>query len=388
VPVKILIRYGEIALKGKNRRFFEDFLLQNLKQTVRGSAAQIVRLRGRFLAIAPEKERDKIISRLSRVFGVVSLSAVQPAALELPAIQAAAAALVQDLAPEAPLTFKVEARRSNKSFPLTSPEINRLVGAYILEMIPHLRVDVHNPALRLSIEIGQEEAFLYHDRHSGPGGLPVGVTGKGLLLLSGGIDSPVAGWMAMKRGLAVEAVHFHSFPFTGRRSQEKAADLCRALALYAGEIPLHMVSVTAIQKEIRSRCPEELGILLLRRMMLRAAEKIARRRGLEALITGESLGQVASQTLESMAVIGGASGMLILRPLLGLDKHEIVDRARAVGTYAISIRPFEDCCTLFVPKHPATRPSPKRVEEAEAALDIGGLLEEALAGAELEFIKE
>lgn len=372
-----LIRYGEIALKGKNRRFFEDALQKNLKNTLKGLDVRVARMQGRFIVTGAAADREEILGRLSRVFGVVSTSEVRPAPLEMEAIKNAAVELIVSM-PVNCSTFKVETRRPNKEFPLTSPEINRLLGAYLLERFPGLKVDVHNPSFQLNLEIGTKEVFLYHESIPGPGGLPVGVSGKALLLLSGGIDSPAAGWLAMKRGLSLEAIHFHSFPFTSRHSQEKAVDLCRRLALYGQEIPLHMVSVTAIQKEIRERCPEELGTLLLRRMMLRAAEEISRRRKLRALVTGESLGQVASQTLESMQAVGSVSGMLILRPLLCMDKHEIINRAQAIETYDISIRPFEDCCTLFVPRHPVTRPSVKQLDEAEAALAMEELLGEAL----------
>ncbi len=275
-------------------------------------------------------------------------------------------------------SFKVEARRSNKKFPLTSPEINRLVGAAILKKNPHLKVNLHHPSFRIFIEIGPREAYLYHDHVPGPGGLPVGVTGRALLLLSGGIDSPVAGWMAMKRGLALEALHFHSYPFTSIRSREKAIDLCRKLATSGVRLPLHLINITGIQKEIRDRCPSELSIILLRRMMLRLAETLSRQRRLQALVTGESLAQVASQTLESMAVIGKVTPMLILRPLLGMDKHEIVARAGEIDTYEISIRPYEDCCTLFVPSHPATKPKMNQVANAETVLDIDHLTGSAL----------
>ena len=275
-------------------------------------------------------------------------------------------------------TFKVETKRADKSFPLTSPEVNNAIGAFLLGQFPHLKVDVHQPLFTLFIEIGPEEILLYHDSIAGPGGLPVGASGKGLLLLSGGIDSPVAGWLAMKRGLSIEALHFHSFPFTSLRSREKAADLCRMLARYGHAVPFNLLSLTEVQKEIRARCPEELAIILLRRMMVRAAEALSRKRGLQALITGESLGQVASQTLESLNVISAATRMLILRPLIGMDKVEIVNRARAIDTYEISIRPYEDCCTFFVPRHPATRPTLERVEKAEEALEIERLLENIL----------
>jgi len=373
----ILVRYGEIALKGKNRRYFEDALQQNIKRALAGTGAEVRRRQGRFLVLTPREEGDQVLDLLSRVFGIVSISPVFSAEASLESIQETAAALVESLPPTLN-TFKVESRRPNKNFPLTSPEINRLVGAYLLKRFPHLRVDVHQPSFQILIEVHHREAFLYHDSLRGPGGLPLGVTGSTLLLLSGGIDSPVAGWLAMKRGLKLEALHFHSFPFTGHRAREKVVDLCRKLARYGLEIPLHQISLTAIQKEIRARCPEALSITLLRRMMLRLAEALAQRRNLQSITTGESLGQVASQTLESLQVISAVTPMLLFRPLLCMDKHEIVALAQAIETYDISIRPYEDCCTLFVPRHPATRPTFSQVERAEANLDLDSLLQEAL----------
>ncbi|NLA27685.1 MAG: tRNA 4-thiouridine(8) synthase ThiI [Firmicutes bacterium] len=377
MSVKFLIRYGEIALKGKNRRYFEKALVNNLKSALKELDAKIVPMHGRFLVTGPHAFKEEIAGRLSRVFGVVSASIVITAPLDQEIIEEKALELAGNrLLPGD--SFKVEARRSNKIFPLTSPEINRIIGAAILKKHPRMKVDLHNPSFRLFIEIGTQEAYLYHDHIAGPGGLPLGVTGGALLLLSGGIDSPVAGWMAMKRGLALEALHFHSHPFTGLRSREKVIDLCKALSMSGSKIPLHMISVTAIQKEIHTHCPSELAIILLRRMMMRIADKLSCNRSLQALVTGESLGQVASQTLESMIVIDSTTPMLILRPLLGMDKHDIVNLAEKIGTYEISIRPYEDCCTLFLPRHPATRPRMEKVIRAEKALNISDLTAEAI----------
>ncbi|NMA91548.1 MAG: tRNA 4-thiouridine(8) synthase ThiI [Firmicutes bacterium] len=381
MTVKILIRYGEIALKGKNRNMFEAALRRNLIRAVHGTGTAITRIHGRFLAEGPADKQQEIISRLRKVFGVVSISPAATAALGMEEIQSAASQLVQTL-PRSLATFKVEARRAKKTFPLTSPEINSQIGAFLLSSYPHLSVDVHQPDFRLEIEIGHREAFLYTGRYAGPGGLPVGVTGKALLLLSGGIDSPVAGWMAMKRGLSIEGLHFHSFPFTGRRSQEKARDLCQKLATYSGKMTLHMINVAAIQQHIKESCPEPMGIIILRRMMVRLAEAVAANRRLQAIVTGESLGQVASQTLESLEVINAATNILILRPLLAMDKHEIVSLAEEIGSYNISIQPFEDCCTLFLPRHPLTRPRLKAIEKAETALDIPRLIKDAISGLE------
>jgi len=387
LSAKIMIRYGEIALKGKNRRFFENVLLKNLMTAVRGLPVSIYRIQGRFMAATTEEMSSKALERLSQVFGVASVSVVTPAALNLEAIKAAALTLSWQI-PGEPNTFKIETRRSNKNFYLTSPEISREVGAHLLEQRDGLKVNVHNPSWTIFIEISSREAYLYHNNTHGPGGLPVGATGKAMLLLSGGIDSPVAGWMAMKRGLTVDALHFHSYPFTSKHSQEKAADLCRAIARFSGSITLNMISVAAIQKEIRAKCPEDLGIILLRRMMFRLAEKLCLLHGIKALVTGESLGQVASQTLESLGVISAAIRMLILRPLLAMDKREIIDLAKVIETYPVSIRPYEDCCTLFVPRHPVTRPTVSRVEEAESVLDIERLTDEAMSTQEAWLIEE
>ncbi len=376
---KILIRYGEIALKGKNRNMFETALHRNLSRAVQGTGAKIIRIHGRFLAEGPTDEQNKIIARLKRVFGVVSISPVATADLDMDEIQKTALQVAGDI-PAAGRSFKVEARRSNKLFPLTSPEINRQVGAYLLSSCPHLTVDVHRPDFHLYIEIGYKEAFLYTGGCAGPGGLPVGVSGKALLLLSGGIDSPVAGWMAMKRGLSIEGLHFHSFPFTGRRSEEKVEDLCRVLSAYEGNMPLHLVNVAGIQQQIKQNCPEPMGIILLRRMMVRIAEAVAESRNLQALVTGENLGQVASQTLESLQVIGKATGMMILRPLLAMDKREIITLAEDISTYQLSIQPFEDCCTLFLPRRPLTRPRLETIERAEASLEIDRLIRDAVEG--------
>jgi thiamine biosynthesis protein ThiI len=381
-----MIRYGEIALKGKNRRFFENALLQNLKRAVKGLPVIINRTQGRFIASAPEDLQATALDHLSKVFGVVSLSLVTPATLDMEAIKTAAVALATQIAGGLN-TFKVITRRPNKNFPLSSPEISRDVGAYLLEQNPGLKVDLHKPAFTIFIEIGAQEAFLYHKNVNGPGGLPVGVSGQALLLLSGGIDSPVAGWMAMKRGLSIGALHFHSYPFTSIRSQEKAIDLCRTINRFGGPMPLHMISLASIQKAIRTNCPEELGIILLRRMMIRLSDKLCRRSGIKALVTGESLGQVASQTLESMEVISAVTRMLILRPLLAMDKREIIDLAQAIETYPVSIRPYEDCCTLFVPRHPVTRPTLSRVNDAETALDIDRLLDESMDSLETRMIE-
>jgi tRNA uracil 4-sulfurtransferase len=382
----ILVRYGEIALKGKNRGQFEQQLHRNLKGALQDLEATVTRHHGRFSVHCPDSALEQSLARLGRIFGLVSFSPVYETTLDLEAIKEAAAGMVQDL-PAGDRTFKIKARRSNKEFPYNSPELNQILGAHLLQSYPDLRVKIDDPSLTLEVEIGYQKTYLYRNRIPGPGGLPVGSSGRALLLLSGGIDSPAAGWLAMKRGLSLEAVHFHSFPFTSKRSQEKAVDLCRKLALYSYKIPLHQVSVTKIQEALRKNCPEELGVILLRRMMLRLAEKLCGIRELKALVTGENLGQVASQTLESIDTISKATQMLILRPLIGFDKLEISELAIKIDTYETSILPFEDCCTLFVPASPVTRPKLAVVEKYEQNLGLDYLVEEALETLETEIIR-
>jgi len=386
MPVKIMVRFGEIALKGKNRHQFELKLQRNLQAAVKDCHGEVKKMHGRFMVIGPEENRHMILDRLKNIFGIVSFSPVEETDPELEKIKELACKVVEKRT-SGGIKFKVDTRRPNKQFPYPSPEVNRILGAHLQENFQDLVVDLTNPDFTVSIEISYEKAYVYMERIAGPGGLPVGITGRSLLLLSGGIDSPVAGWLAMKRGLALEALHFHSFPFTSRHSQEKAVDLCRKLARGCEKIPLHMISVANIQKALKTNCPDELGIILLRRMMMRLAERLSEQRGLQALVTGESLGQVASQTMESIAVVEKATDMLVLRPLLGMDKKEIVDLGIAVDTYDISIRPYEDCCTVFLPENPVTRPKLAVIENYESNLDIEGLLNDALNSLETTIIK-
>lgn len=386
MTAKFLVRYGEIALKGRNRGEFEQQLHRNLKGAVEDFSATVERMHGRFMVSGPETNRKAMLENLSRVFGVVSLSSVWETKLDLEEIKIRAAEIFEKL-PAANTSFKVASRRANKNFRYNSPEINHLLGGHLLEKRSSLKVDLHNPDLVLNVEIAYQNAYLYLDKIAGPGGLPVGITGKALLLLSGGIDSPVAGWLAMKRGLALEAVHFHSFPFTSRHSSDKALELCKKLACYAGKIPLHMINVAEIQKILREECPSEMGVILLRRMMYRLSQLICKKRHLQALVTGENLGQVASQTLESIEVISKATEMLVLRPLISFDKSEIVSIARDIDSFDISVLPYEDCCTIFLPKSPITKPRLEVVENIERKLDIPAMLDQALQTAELHVVK-
>jgi len=375
----LLIRYGEIALKGGNRPFFEKMLLRNIKEALRGLGANdVVFQRGRyFVKIAPQ-HTYAAIQKLQKVFGIVSLSPVQAAPLELEAIKRQALQLLREQYREPGLTFKVASRRANKRFPCTSPELSSSVGAALLDGGLQVKVDLHNPDVVIHIEIREKDAYLFSRSLPGPGGLPVGVACRGLLLLSGGIDSPVAGWMALKRGMRIEALHFHSPPYTGEKATNKVLELCHILTAYCGEITLHLAPFTEIQEQIRRLCPEAFLITLMRRAMFRIAERLARRRGLGAIYTGESLGQVASQTMENLAAVNAVVSIPVLRPLIGFDKEEITVRARQIGTYGVSIRPFADCCTLFVPSHPVTKPDPAALEAAEEKLPLDALLNRSL----------
>ncbi|NLL47789.1 MAG: tRNA 4-thiouridine(8) synthase ThiI [Firmicutes bacterium] len=382
----LLVRYGELSLKGRNRKTFEDLLLTNMRARLADLPhGRITKTFGRIYLETKDNWAD-LAERLQGVFGIVSVSPVLKRDLDLEDIQEGASLIIQDTPGK---TFKVEARRPNKSFPLTSPEICRALGGHVLRNFPHLSVDVHQPDFVLNVEIRQEGAFLYSQVIPCLGGLPAGSSGKGLLLLSGGIDSPVAGFLSMKRGVSLEGLHFYSYPFTSERSKAKVVELASRLAPYnsRGTFKLWIAYFTEIQKALQLSSHQTLSITLMRRFMLRIATKLAEREKALALITGDSLGQVASQTMESIHVINAVTTTPVFRPLIGLDKQEIIDLSVKIGTYETSILPYEDCCTVFVPTNPATRPRLEKVLEAEAELDVDGLIEEALAKTELLEVK-
>ncbi|AEE91738.1 putative tRNA sulfurtransferase [Tepidanaerobacter acetatoxydans Re1] len=377
-----LISFGEIALKGGNRPFFERILMQRIKQALRpyDENVRLQKTHGRIYCFT-KAPREKVINALKKVFGIVYISPVLSCENDLEQIKRAALEVVKGQKFEGK-TFKVETRRPNKSFPLKSPEVSREVGAYILSNLGNLKVDVHNPQIRVDIEI-REKAFVYCERVPGPGGLPLGCNGKAVLLLSGGIDSPVAAYMLMKRGVEIEPVYFHSFPFTSDRAKEKVIELCRVLAGYSGQMRLHVVNFTEVLKQISKNTPDEFLTIIMRRMMIRIAQEIAENVGAKALVTGESLGQVASQTMEALVATNEVATMPIFRPLIGCDKIEIMDIAKKIGTYDISIEPYADCCTVFVPQHPKTRPNLLSVQKAESGVDIKKLTEIGLTDIEI-----
>lgn len=384
-----MLKLGEIALKGLNRKTFEDVLIKNIKRRLQGAGVFSVTSRQSTIYVEPmdqEADMDLAEERCAKVFGVVSYTRAGEAEKSLSSIQEKAAEYLRDELEEAG-SFKVEAKRSDKKFPQKSPEIARETGAYLMERFPHLRVDVHHPDVTVWVEVREAAAFLHADARPGAGGIPVGSGGRGLVLISGGLDSPVAAWSMAKRGLALTAVHFASPPYTSELAHDKVVRLLQKVSEYAGRIKLVTVELTHLQEAIRDQCPEELSTVILRRYMLRAAQRVAQDEGCLCLITGESLGQVASQTLQAIACTDAVAQMPVFRPLIGTDKAEIVKTARKIDTFDTSIEPYEDCCTIFTPKHPRTKPSLEMVERGEAAIDGEALLEEALKTAVAQHIK-
>lgn len=376
----IIIRYCEIHLKGNNRGYFEKVFQENLERALKGFRHEIRRPSGRYIVEGFEEERaDKIVARLSKVFGTHTLSVAYKVPAELETIYRT----VLSIAPQSG-TFKVQTNRADKRFPLDSMQMNAEIGGRLLSAVPQLKVDVREPEHILYIDIRENGTALVFGKYvKGAGGMPVGTAGKGMLLLSGGIDSPVAGYMIAKRGMKIDAIHFHSYPYTNLQAREKVEELARILSEYTCGLQLHVVSVTHIQEEIHRLCPPEMMITLLRRFMMRIAERTAQKNGAQCIVTGESLGQVASQTIEGITSSESVVERLpVLRPLIGLDKTEIIEVSRRIGTYDTSILPYEDCCTVFLPKHPLIRPDLAEVEREEARLDVERLIEEALASAE------
>lgn len=377
----IIVRYCEIHLKGNNRGFFERVFAENMEKSLKGIKHVIKKQSGRYVIenFAPE-DTDEIAGRLRKVFGVHTLSVAKKVQTDLETIFQA----VKSLAPQNG-TFKVETHRADKTFPLNSMQINAEMGGRLLDFNRNLSVDVHNPQTVIGIDLRENGTTLvFGNLVSGVGGMPVGTAGKGMLLISGGIDSPVAGYMMAKRGMKIECVHFHSYPYTNMQAREKVEELASVLGEYSCGTTLNVVKVTHIQEEIHKKCNGDYMVTLLRRFMMRIAERLAKKCGAQCLITGESLGQVASQTIEGMTSSGSVVESLpILRPLCGFDKNEIIERSRAMGAFDISIRPYEDCCTVFLPKHPVIHPKLNDVLAEEAKLDIERLIAEALSTLEV-----
>ena len=379
-----LLKMGEMVLKGLNRRTFEERLMGNARRRLQKYGKFRIYSRQSITYVEPKEagcDMDGAFATLSRLFGVVGLSRAKACEKTPEAIlETAKTYLHDDLM--AARTFKVESKRSDKTFPLTSIQLSQYVGGELNEAFPHIQADMHHPELTVHVEVRDFAAYVHGDPAPGAGGLPVGVGGKAVSLLSGGIDSPVASWMMAKRGVALEMVHFFSYPYTSPEAKDKVLTLAQLLTPWCGRLTVHVVPFTKIQEQLRLHCPEALFTLLMRRFMMRISERVAQRVGAHGLITGESLGQVASQTMEAMAVTGQVCILPVFRPLVGMDKEEIVRTARKIGTFETSILPYEDCCTVFTPRHPKTHPKLEEITEAEAALDIEALVEEAVQGIE------
>ncbi len=374
----LLVRYGEIFLKGQNRPTFMRALVKRVKRAVQELGATVY-LNDSRIFVTDYDDQDEAIRRVTKVFGVHSVCpAIEMPKEDFEAVAAQAVAMMADLRG----TFKVSARRSDKRYPMDSPTINGEIGHRVLMANPNLSVDVKHPEHVLNVEI-RDHAYLYVKVVPAVGGMPVGTNGRATLLLSGGIDSPVAGWMIAKRGVHISAVHFHSYPYTSDRAKEKVLDLARILSESCCGIRVHVVPFTKIQMEIHEKCPEEYTTLIMRRFMMRIAERVARIEGAEALITGESIGQVASQTMTALGTTDMVVDMPVFRPVIGFDKSEIVAIAEKIGTMETSSLPYEDCCTVFTPRHPATHPKMDKILEGESKLDMEALIQEAMDGIEI-----
>ena len=380
----ILIKLGELVLKGLNRRSFEDKLQANIHRRLHPFGQFRVYTRQSTTYVEPKDDNCDVrgaYEALKKVFGIAGLSLARPCEKDKDAILTTAKEFLDERLRTAK-TFKVETKRADKTFPIPSIQLSQYVGGELHEAYENLEVDVHNPELTVYVEIRDYAAYVHANPEPGAGGLPVGINGRAVSLLSGGIDSPVASYMIAKRGVALEMVHFFSYPYTSPEAKEKVLDLARLLTPYCGRLTVHVVPFTAIQEELRRSCPEELFTVIMRRFMMRISEAVAKRCGAKALVTGECLGQVASQTMEAMNVTGAVVNLPVLRPVIGMDKEEIVQIARKINTFETSILPYEDCCTVFTPRHPRLRPLPGEVEAAEAKLDIEAMVQAAVDGIE------
>ena len=381
----ILIKLGEIVLKGLNRKNFEDALMRNLKRRLAKIGDFHVQIAQSTISISPvhdDTDFDEVEDCVSKVFGIAAFSRACVTEKDIDKIKQAAVEYLADTF-DTPKTFKVEAKRSDKKFPYKSPEICEEVGGYLSDNFPNISVDVHNPDVTVTVEIRDFGAYIRAGLIRGAGGIPVGTGGKACVLISGGIDSPVASYMMAKRGLELTAVHFASPPYTSIRAEEKVVELLQRVAKYSGRMKMFTVPFTEIQEQIREKCKEDYFTIIMRRFMMEIAEEIARKNGCHALITGESLGQVASQTLNAIECTDNACNMPVFRPLIGMDKEEIISISRKIDTFEVSIQPYEDCCTVFTPKHPKTKPVLSEVIAEQNKLDCKGLIQRAVEGVKL-----
>ena len=380
----ILLKQGEMVLKGLNRKYFEQKLISNAARRIKPFGSFRIYAVQSTVYVEPQEDScdmDGAFAALRTVFGVASLTRAAACEKNADAIARRAIEYLGDDMRRA-RSFKVESKRSDKSFPMTSIQLSQYVGGEMAEAFPDTRVDVHEPELAVSVEVRDYAAYVHSRAVPGAGGMPVGTNGRAVSLLSGGIDSPVSTFMIAKRGVHIIPLHFYAFPYTSEAAKEKVVELARLLTPWCGRLTLEIVPFTHIQEEIRDKCPEEFFTLIMRRFMMRIAQRVADYNGCGALVTGENLGQVASQTMAAMQVTESAVTLPVLRPLIGFDKEEIISRAREIGTFETSILPYEDCCTVFTPRHPKLKPTVAETEAAEAALDIDALVEEAFSGIE------
>ncbi|MBR7037778.1 MAG: tRNA 4-thiouridine(8) synthase ThiI [Oscillospiraceae bacterium] len=378
----VLAKYGEMALKGLNKGTFEDVLFKQIKRRLRPLGAMTFSRAQSTVYIEPQDESiriDDIIDRLQKVFGIATLCRAVTCEKDFDDIRTRAVDYLRETLEDVE-TFKVEAKRADKTFPMKSPEICRELGGTLCEAFPHLRVDVHEPDVTVMVDIRDTNAYVYAGKQRGAGGLPLGTGGKALLLLSGGIDSPVAGYMMAKRGVLVNAIHFVSPPYTSDRALLKVEELAQKMTAYCGDIKFYCVPFTEIQEQLRRRCPEEYFTILMRRVMMLIAQQIAAQDEDQALITGESIGQVASQTMQAMVCTDAVCRMPVFRPCVALDKTEIIEIARKIDTFDISIQPYEDCCTVFTPRHPKIRPQLELIEAAQEKAALDEMIARAVEG--------
>ncbi len=389
-----IVRCGEVALKGMNKPYFERMLLDRIRKLLKPfDGVRAYRHEGliyvRAEKISDDTEADRIrreaiLREIGKVFGVASISPAMESESTMESIGSTAVRyMMEAIEKRGVKTFKVEAKRADKNFPVKSPEIGRRIGAAVLKGCKVLKVDVHNPDIRLFVDVRHDVSYIYQDKIPGFGGLPLGTNGKGMSLLSGGIDSPVSTWMMAKRGMMIEAVHFHSYPYTSIRAREKVEELASLIATYCGRFKMHVINLLPIQEQIVQNCPEEETTILVRRFMMRIAEQLAGQTDCNVLITGESLGQVASQTAEALVVTDASVNIPVMRPLIGMDKVDIMDIAKEIGTYEKSIEPYEDCCTVFLPKHPSTRPRLDKILLSESKLNCEELIAAAIESEEI-----
>lgn len=384
-----IVRCGEVALKGMNKPYFERVLLERVKKSLsKLDDTEAKWIEGLMILKVPfGTDKQSVLKRVSKVFGVATISPAIKVEKDINIVGEAASKFVSEICEAENIkTFKVKAKRADKSFNIKSPEIGSIVGASILKN-NNIKVDVKNPDLKIFVDVRREGAYIYRDKIKGYGGLPLGTNGKGLVLLSGGIDSPVAAFLMAKRGMTIETIHFHSYPYTSQRAKKKVEDLLKIISSYIGDTKMYVINLLPIQEEIVKNCPKDETTLLVRRFMMKIAEKVAKEKDDMMLITGEDLGQVASQTAEALVVTDAAVDIPVMRPLIAMDKIDIMDIAKEIGTYNKSIEPYEDCCTVFLPKHPVTKPKLKNILQSENRLDTDKLIDDAISGMEVIDIK-